>query len=71
MSYEIIEEAVTDLVSGIENQGRMTPDSIDFTVQFAQETGYPLEQELDAASGEGDWWTNEYVDAAQAGDSEG
>lgn len=65
LPYEIIGGAVEDLLSGIENQGRMTADSMDFTVQFAAETGYPLEDDLDGTSGEGDWWTNEYLDQAE------
>lgn len=66
LPYEIIEDAVEGLLSGIEGQGRMTTESMDFTVQFAAETGYPLEEDLDAASGEGDWWTNEFIEDAEA-----
>lgn len=68
VDVEVIQEAVNTLAPGLENGGRMTAESLDFTVQFANDTGYPLEEDLDAASGEGDWWTNEYIDRAAEDD---
>ncbi len=30
-------------------------------IEFTAKTGEPTVRELEAASGEGDWWTNQFV----------
>jgi ABC-type nitrate/sulfonate/bicarbonate transport system substrate-binding protein len=61
---EAIHAAVEGLKDGVSGQGRMTPKSIAFLLEFTAGTGHKFDRPLDAARGEGDFWTNRFIDLA-------
>lgn len=63
---EILVASVESLKDGIDKQGRMSIASIDYLLRFSAATGAQLEQRLDAARGEGVFWTNRFIEKALA-----
>jgi NitT/TauT family transport system substrate-binding protein len=61
----VIAAAVESLKDGVDKQGRMSVATIDYLLKFSAATGAALEKRLDAAKGEGDFWTNRFVEAAR------
>ena len=61
----VILDAVESLKDGVDKQGRMSVASIDYLLKFSNATGAGLEKRLDAAKGEGDFWTNRFIDQAR------
>jgi hypothetical protein len=60
----VILAAVESLKDGVDKHGRMSVASIDYLLKFSRATGTALEKRLDAAKGEGDFWTNRFIDQA-------
>jgi NitT/TauT family transport system substrate-binding protein len=60
----VILDSVQSLKDGVDKHGRMSVASIDYLLKFSNATGAGLEKRLDAAKGEGDFWTNRFIDQA-------
>jgi ABC-type nitrate/sulfonate/bicarbonate transport system substrate-binding protein len=60
----VILDAVESLKDGVDKHGRMSVASIDYLLKFSNATGAGLEKRLDAAKGEGDFWSNRFIDQA-------
>ena len=62
---DIMANSVAKLSSGLEVNGALTPERMEFLLKFSAETADASAADLDVTDGEGDWWTNEFVKAAQ------
>ena len=62
---DIMANSVAKLSSGLDANGALTAERMEFLLKFSAETSDPTAEDLDVAKGEGDWWTNEFVKAAQ------
>ncbi len=60
----IIAAAVDRLQGGLAGDGRLDPAGMAALLRFVAEAGGDTDKRLDAATGEGRFWTNEYADAA-------
>lgn len=56
----LMRESVDQLAPSIRDKGRMDAAMLDSVVQFVEQTG-GHDLSIDAKSGEGEWWTNEYL----------
>lgn len=59
----ILQPAVSVLAKGTTGSGRMTVNMMSQILNFAVETGAKLPSSFTAKSGEGMWWTNQYLPA--------
>jgi NitT/TauT family transport system substrate-binding protein len=63
---DIMAASVKKLGSGLEVNGALTAEGMTFLLEFAADTANDADvASLNVAEGEGDWWTNEFVEAAQ------
>ncbi len=63
----LLTASVKSLQGGVGHSGRLNVENIAFLLEFTAATGYEFDRDLDAAEGEGDWWTNEFIDLAIEG----
>ena len=63
----IMANSVEKLGSGLEVNGALTEDRMNLLLEFSAQTTDPKAASLDVAEGEGDWWTNEFVEEAEKG----
>lgn len=61
---DIMAASVEKLSDGLEVKGALTPENMEFLLEFSSETVDTDVSTLDVAEGEGDWWTNEFVKKA-------
>ncbi|HWL98283.1 MAG TPA: ABC transporter substrate-binding protein [Nocardioidaceae bacterium] len=61
---DIMTESVQGLAPGVQDKGAVTEEGMSHVIEFTAKTGEPTVRELEAASGEGDWWTNQFVQKA-------
>lgn len=62
---DVLPASIKSLSAGLEPRGELTADGMRTVVEFTAATGQPIVGEkLDAAKGEGDWWTNEFAGEA-------
>ena len=59
---EIMANSVDKLSVGLEGNGALTEEGIRHLLEFSADTTDPAAASLDPAEGEGDWWTNEFVE---------
>ena len=59
---EIIAAAIGSMKPGLERGGRFTAPEIAALLKFTADTGGVMEKQLDAAQGEGQFWTNEFIE---------
>jgi hypothetical protein len=62
---EAVVAAVDAMKDGVANLGRFAPAEIAALIAFATQTGGEAERQLDAGRGEGEFWSNALVEAAQ------
>lgn len=59
---EIILAAIQSMKPGLARIGRFTAPEIAYLLKFTADTGGAMERQLDAVQGEGQFWTNAFVD---------
>lgn len=59
---EIIASALGSMKQGLVRGGRFTAPEIAALLKFTADTGGAMEKQLDAAQGEGQFWTNEFIE---------
>ena len=64
---EIMTNSVEKLGSGLDVNGALTREGMQFLLEFSAETVDPAAEKLDVTQGEGEWWTNEFAEEADQG----
>jgi ABC-type nitrate/sulfonate/bicarbonate transport system substrate-binding protein len=59
---EIIAAAIASMKPGLARGGRFTAPEIAALLKFTADTGGAMEKQLDAVQGEGQFWTNEFIE---------
>lgn len=62
---DIILAAIDSMKPGLARGGRFDAKEIAYLLKFTADTGGAMEKQLDAAQGQGQFWTNEFIDAAK------
>ncbi len=62
---EIVSSAINSMKPGLARGGRFATSEIAYLLKFTADTGGAMEKQLEPAQGEGQFWTNEFVDAAK------
>lgn len=63
---DILTNSIKGLAGGVDSDGEVTADGVSMVIKFTSDTGDAIvEEKLDVAGGEGDWWTNKFVDDAR------
>jgi NitT/TauT family transport system substrate-binding protein len=60
---DIIATAIGSMKPGLERGGRFTAPEIAALLKFTADTGGAMEKQLDAVQGEGQFWTNEFIES--------
>jgi NitT/TauT family transport system substrate-binding protein len=61
----IIAAAIDSMKPGVTRGGRFAANEIAYLLKFTADTGGAMEKQLDPAQGEGQFWTNAFIDAAK------